>query len=165
MNRKRVCEEFEKIKARALKRPETTEELNEMIKFIDQAKTTGTVVLGNTIKELKRSMAYLLDTHLFPQHDIDLNTRVLLWPHEIGPIFDKNEELTNEVKLANDSLLLQQRERLMIELDKIAKRIDEFSDYGELEMMKQYVDDVKNVQKRITENEKLIEWIRNVCVV
>lgn len=49
----------------------------------------------------------------------------------------------------------------MIELDKIQKRIDEFTDYGELEMMKQYVDDVKNVQKRITEVEKLIDWIKN----
>lgn len=64
-----------------------------MVKFIDTAKTTGTVVLGNTIKELKKSMAYLLDVHLFPQEDIDLNTRVLLWPHEIGPIFDRNEEV------------------------------------------------------------------------
>jgi dynein heavy chain len=53
----------------------------------------------------------------------------------------------------------------MIELDKISKRIDEFSDYGELEMMKQYVDDVKNVQKRITDAEKLIDWIRNVNIV
>jgi hypothetical protein len=29
-------------------------------------------------------------------------------------------------------------------------------------MMKQYVDDIKNVQKRINEAEKLIDWIRNV---
>jgi hypothetical protein len=53
----------------------------------------------------------------------------------------------------------------MIELEKIAKRIDEFSDYGELEMMKQYVDDVKSVQKRIVESEKLIDWIRNVNIL
>jgi len=72
------------------------------------------------------------------------------------------KKLTNEVKQANETLLFQQRERLMIELEKIAKRIDEFSDYGELEMMKQYVDDVKSVQKRIVESEKLIDWIRNV---
>lgn len=47
-------------------------------------------------------------------------------------------------------------------MDKIVKRIDEFSDYGELEMMRQYVDDVKSVQKRIAEAEKLIDWITNV---
>ncbi|CAF0708408.1 unnamed protein product [Brachionus calyciflorus] len=158
---KKVCNEFEKIKARALKRPESTEELNEMAKFIDIAKTTGIVELGETIKELKKSMAFLLDIHLFPHEDIELNTRVLLWPHDIGPIFDINEELTNEVRAANEGLLFSQREKVMIELDKIQKRIDEFTDYGELEMMKQYVDDVKNVQKRIADAEKLIDWIRN----
>ena len=61
--------------------------------------------------------------------------------------------------------MFTQKEKVMIELDKISKRIDEFSDYGELEMMKQYVDDVKNVQKRITDAEKLIDWIRNVNIV
>lgn len=145
-----------------MKRPETTEELNEMAKFIDIAKTTGIVELGERIKELKKSMAYLLDTHIFPPEDIELNTRVLLWPHDIGPIFDFNEELTAEVRAANENLLFSQREKVMIELDKIHKRIDEFTDYGELEMMKQYAGDVKNVQKRIADIEKTIDWIRNV---
>lgn len=71
-------------------------------------------------------------------------------------------KLTAEIRLANESLLYSQREKVQIELDKIVKRIDEFSDYGELEMMRQYVDDVKSVQKRIAEAEKLIDWITNV---
>jgi hypothetical protein len=89
-----VCEEFEKIKARALKRPETTEEMNQMVTFINNAKSTTIVNLGNQIRDLKKSMAFLLDMHLFPKEDIDLNTQVLLWPHEIGPIFDQNEEVS-----------------------------------------------------------------------
>lgn len=42
------------------------------------------------------------------------------------------------------------------------KRIEEFTDYGEIDMMKQYVDDAKNVQKRINDAETAIEWIKNV---
>lgn len=42
------------------------------------------------------------------------------------------------------------------------KRIEEFTDYGELDMMKQYVDDAKSVQKRISDAEIMIDWIRNV---
>jgi hypothetical protein len=133
-----------------------------MVKFIDHAKTTGVVKLNSEITDLKKAMAYLLDTHLFPQEDIDLNTQVLLWPENIGPIFDKNEELTAEVRGSNESALFSTKEKVIVELDKIQKRIDEFSDYGELEMMKQYVDDVKSVQKRITEVEKQISWIINV---
>jgi dynein heavy chain len=66
--------------------------------------------------------------------------------------------------LFNENLLYSTREKVLIELDKISKRIDEFSDYGELEMMKQYVDDVKSVQKRIVEVEKTIDWVRNVSI-
>ena len=109
-------------------------------------------------------MAYLLDMFLFPQDDIDLNTQVVLWPYEIGPVFDHNEELTAEIRSTNEAALFSQKEKVLIELEKIQKRIDEFSDYGELEMMKQYVDDVKSVQKRIVEAEKSIEWIRNVSI-
>ncbi len=158
-----ICDEFEKIKSRALKRPETTEELNDMAKFIDVAKTEGIMKLNSRIEEVQRQMGFLLDSHIFPQEDLDLNTKVLLWPQDIGPIFDHNDELTAEVRASNDSILTIKREKLMIELDKIQKRVDEFSDYAELEMMREYVDDVKNVQKRITENEQMIEWIRNVC--
>lgn len=64
-----------------------------MVKFIEKAKSIGIVQLGNTIRDLKKSMAYLLDVHLFPTEDIELNSRVLLWPYEIGPIFDQNEEV------------------------------------------------------------------------
>ncbi len=73
-------------------------------------------------------------------------------------------KLTAEIRLFNENLLYSTREKVLIELDKISKRIDEFSDYGELEMMKQYVDDVKSVQKRIVEVEKTIDWVRNVSI-
>ena len=63
-----------------------------------------------------------------------------------------------------ESNLFSKRDKLIIEIDKIQKRIDEFADYGELEMMKQYVDDVKSVQKRIHETENTIEWIKNVNI-
>lgn len=158
---KKVCEDFEKIKRRALKKPETTSELNDLGKFIEKARNEGVAQLGTRVSELQRAMGFLLENHIFSKEQIDLNSSVLLWPSEIGPVFDQYDELAQEIRFANESNLFAKREKLLIELDKIQKRIDEFSDYGELEMMKQYVDDVKSVQKRINEAEATIEWIRN----
>ena len=76
-----------------MKKPDTTEDLNEMVKFIEETKTVGIVNLEKQIKDLRAQMAYLLDIHLFGKEDIDLNTKVALWPTEIGPIFDQNEEV------------------------------------------------------------------------
>lgn len=157
----KICEEYEQIKAKALSKPDTTEELNEMVKYIETTKEDGVIKLETQIKELRRHMAYLLDTHLFDKVDIDLNTEVIMWPTNISPIFDQNEELMNETRLSYENLLNHQREKLLIELDKLHKRIDEFSDYGELDQMKQYVDDTKNVSKRINDANRLIEWIQN----
>jgi hypothetical protein len=158
---KQVCSEFEKIKRRALKKPDTTAELNDLGKFIEKSRNEGVAQLGTRVSELQRNMGFLLENHIFSKEQIDLNSSVLLWPSEIGPVFDQYDELTQEIRFVNESNLFAKREKLLIELDKIQKRIDEFSDYGELEMMKQYVDDVKSVQKRIGESEALIEWIRN----
>ena len=59
-----------------------------------------------------------------------------------------------------EGILFQKKEKLIVELDKMQKRIEEFIDYGELDMVKQYVDDTKNVQKRIIDAEYVIDWIR-----
>ena len=146
---------------KALRIPETIEELNEINKFMEVAKTTGYQELVERIKALVLSMTFLLDTQLFPKEDLDLNTQVLLWPQEIQPIFDQNEEIIVHARAGFENHLFQKRDKLLIEIEKIQNRIDEFTDYGELEMMKQYVDDIKIVQKRIHESENLIEWIRN----
>lgn len=50
----------------------------------------------------------------------------------------------------------------MVELDKIRKRVAEFAEYGELDMMVQYVNDVRAVQKRIAEAQENINFINKV---
>lgn len=51
----------------------------------------------------------------------------------------------------------------MMELEKLRQRVDEFNDYGELDMMQQYVQDVRMLQKRLAETRDQIEWINRVC--
>jgi hypothetical protein len=38
-------------------------------------------------------MEYLLEEYLFSDDDIRLNADTLLWPRNIGPIFDTNDEV------------------------------------------------------------------------
>jgi hypothetical protein len=57
---------------------------------------------------------------------------------------------------------MERRERLLADLQKMQRRVDEFADYGELSMMAEYAQDVKQVQKKIVEVENEIEWINQV---
>ena len=45
-----ICAEFAVIKERALKVPETSEELQEMMTFVEQARTVGMIKLNERIK-------------------------------------------------------------------------------------------------------------------
>jgi hypothetical protein len=60
---------------------------------------------------------------------------------------------------------MERRERLLSELQKMQRRIDEFADYGELSMMAEYAQDVKQIQRKIVEIEREIEWINQVRIV
>ena len=47
------------------------------------------ILFQSSFKQIK----YLLDYYIFSNEDIELNKSVLLWPKNINPIFDKNDEV------------------------------------------------------------------------
>lgn len=57
--------------------------------------------------------------------------------------------------------LANRYEKIRLEIHRLQKRVDEFNDYGELdiEMQTQYVQDVRNVLKRLVEVESDRAWI------
>ena len=46
-------------------------------------------------------------------------------------------QLVERLKQQGERAMIEKREKTMIELSKLKQRIDEFNDYGELEMMQQ----------------------------
>nr|KAG5708500.1 hypothetical protein BaRGS_026227 [Batillaria attramentaria] len=153
-----ICEEFKVIQERALRVPETSEELMEMVTFVETARTAGMIQLNERIKESKDRLAYLIDVFMFTPKDIELNCEVLTWPKKIHPVFDDNDVLVENSKLKGEKMLNEKREKVIAELEKLRQRVDEFNDYGELDMMQQYVQDVVKVQRRIAEEEALFKY-------
>ncbi|XP_032996859.1 dynein heavy chain 12, axonemal [Lacerta agilis] len=156
---KMICKEFETIKERALKPPETTEEMMESILYIDKAKTVGIQSLYERIKESQRRMNYLLDVFNFDPEGLSLNATVLLWPQNINPVFDENDELIERSKRKGESDLLAKREKLILEIDRQTRRMHEFTEYQDLDRMQQYVTDMRTMQKRIQDAEETVAFI------
>lgn len=155
----RICSEFEAIKEHALKVPETTEEMMDLISYVEKARTAGIEELILRIQESKRQMSYFLDVFLFPQEDLALNATVLMWPKKINPIFDENDELIENAKHKKENELMAKREKLILEIEKESRRMEEFTEFAELERMQQYVTDVRQLQKRIQESEEAVQFI------
>uniref|UniRef100_A0A8D2L0F3 Dynein axonemal heavy chain 12 n=1 Tax=Varanus komodoensis TaxID=61221 RepID=A0A8D2L0F3_VARKO len=152
---KKICNEFETIKERALKIPETTEEMMESIVYIDKAKTIGIQKLYERIKR----MNYLLDVYLFDSEDLALNATVLLWPQNINPIFDENDEIIEMSKRKGENDLLAKREKLILEIERQTRRMFEFTEYSDLDRMQQYVTDMRALQKRIQDADEAVAFI------
>ncbi|XP_031217595.1 dynein heavy chain 12, axonemal [Mastomys coucha] len=154
-----ICSEFEVIKEHALRVPETTEEMMELIAFVERARTIGIQDLALRIQESKRQMSYFLDAFLMSQEDLNLNSTVLLWPSKITPVFDENDELIENSKHAKENELIAKREKLILEIEKESRRMEEFTEFAELDRMQQYVADVRQLQKRIQESEEAVQFI------
>lgn len=74
-------------------------------------------------------------------------------------------QLVESSKQAGEKNLLEKKEKVMLELQKLKQRVDEFNDYGELDMMQQYVQDVRAVQKRLADAQEQITFVNKeeVC--
>ncbi|ROL53285.1 Dynein heavy chain 7, axonemal [Anabarilius grahami] len=154
-----ICKEFEAIQDRALKVPETTEDMIEMITYINEVKTKELEELNNKIMETQHRMNYLMDVHIFDAEHLELNATVVLWPQNIDPIFDQSDEVMVEAKQKGQQELMGRREKLLLELEKVGRRMEEFAECSELDMIQQYASDVRAVQKRIQDIEESIVFI------
>ncbi|NXK36347.1 DYH7 protein, partial [Piprites chloris] len=157
----KICSEFEMIKERALKVPETAEEMVETIDYIKQAKTKDMPDLVLRSKECCRQMSYLLDVFLFAPEDIELISTAILWPKKMNLIFKEHDDMIEQSKNIREQELLQKCDNLQEELDKLADSVAELEEYSELECMQQYVADVRTLQKTIQDTDETIALINN----
>ncbi|XP_026189143.1 dynein heavy chain 12, axonemal isoform X3 [Mastacembelus armatus] len=154
-----ICSEFETIRGKALKVPETIEDMTEMTDYINFIKAKGIAELNEKIKEACCRLIYLLDVHIIEPEELELNSTVFLWPKNILQVFELGDGVMQTAKQKGEQELLVTRERLMVQLEKLGRRIEEFPHCCELDMMQRYVTDVRTVQKLLQEAEEEISFI------
>ncbi|NXK86097.1 DYH7 protein, partial [Formicarius rufipectus] len=155
----KICSEFETIKERALKDPETTEEMVETMDYIKKVKTIDIPDLVLRSKECCRQMNYLLDVFFFTPEDIELNSTAILWPKKMNRIFKEHDYLIEQSKTKGEQELLQRCDNLREELDKLADSVTELEEYSELDCMQQYVADLRTLQKTIQDTDETVVLI------
>lgn len=156
-----ICAEFDHIKERALTETDKSEELMDMISFIENARTLGMIKLNERIKTSFEHLQWMLDIYIFSEDDIELNKTTMMWPKRINPVYDQNDELVEKMKQEGEKQLVERREKLILELNKLKQRVEELDDCGELDMMQTYVQEIRQTQKKLNEAQNEIEWTNN----
>ncbi len=74
-------------------------------------------------------------------------------------------QLVEKSKAEGEKVMLERKEKLMGEIEKVRKRADEFNDLGEMDRMTDYVTEVRKLQKRIGELDTEIAWLNKVLLL
>uniref|UniRef100_A0A5K3F991 DHC_N2 domain-containing protein n=1 Tax=Mesocestoides corti TaxID=53468 RepID=A0A5K3F991_MESCO len=156
-----ICAGFEEMQAKCRTVPQSSEELVELSAYMEEARCQGMVRMEQKIQWTREYLTYLLDVYEFTPEDIHINGQVITWKARINPEFDANDKLQEKMHAVNEKRISKKRDQLASDLKRLRNRVDEFNDYGEvnLEMVTQYVNDVRVVYKRIAEAESVREWI------
>ena len=89
----RICSEYESFRSKALKVPDDSREMMELIAFMESARTELVRDLWENVQESLKRLSYLLDVHTFSPSEIDVNQTTLMWPSQLSPVFEQNEEV------------------------------------------------------------------------
>ena len=147
----RICHAFDVIVRKALTEPEDTKDIMEQVSYINRVRGEEIPALGHDIAAAQARMLYLLDQHEFSEEELVLNTAMLTWPRRILPVFDDNALIMERAKAKGEETLAGRREKVVLEIEKVRKRMQEFNDNADVEMVSHYVKDVQQLQKRLQE--------------
>uniref|UniRef100_A0A8C0VU60 Dynein axonemal heavy chain 12 n=1 Tax=Cyanistes caeruleus TaxID=156563 RepID=A0A8C0VU60_CYACU len=151
----RICSEFEAIKECALKVPESTEEMVEIMNYIKRVKTKD---MQDLVQRSKccRQMSYLIDVYPFGPEDIELNSTTILWPKKINLIFKEHDILIEQAKAKGEQEVQQKCDNLQVEVGRLYNSVSELEEYSELDCMQQYVTDLRTLQKTIQDTDETV---------
>jgi dynein heavy chain len=95
----RICAEYERFRSQALKDPEDSREMMELISYMETVKDGLVMEQWEAVQESLHTLTYLLDIHNFTTEEMELNKVTLTWPKKLSPIFDQNEEIIEASKV------------------------------------------------------------------
>ncbi|KAM9785999.1 dynein axonemal heavy chain 12-like [Neosynchiropus ocellatus] len=154
-----ICSEFETIRETALKVPENTDDIIELIGYTERTKTQTIALLKEKLTDASYRVVYLLDFHVMDSTDLKLNSTVFLWPLKMPDIFDCNMEVVQRAKEKGKKDLIERRQAFVAHLVKLGESIEVLPYWSELSLMKQYMAEATTFQKIAMEAEEEIIYI------
>ncbi|KAJ3206419.1 Dynein heavy chain 7, axonemal [Entophlyctis luteolus] len=171
INRKQnltICESYEKISARAMKIPNDTLELVELMKYVENARTKDVVLLRDDITKGKKRLDFLLQYAFLSEEDIKLNGVTFTWPTRIIPVFElsKKRMIQKKAKAQEDLKAKTQSTNEIIE--ECYEQATKFQDCGLMSELPEYIKRIKRLEEKLAElnvamqqinaEEELLDW-------
>ena len=85
--------EYESFRSHALKVPDDSREMIDLIAFMETARNELVRDLWERVQDSLKRLSYLLDVHSFSTNEMGTNSATLMWPSKLNPVFEQNEQV------------------------------------------------------------------------
>ncbi|RKP18523.1 hypothetical protein ROZALSC1DRAFT_29805 [Rozella allomycis CSF55] len=134
-----------------MKVPSTTEELCELINYLDKNSADETTGLKEEIYRGIKRINFLLNYAQLTEEDIKLNSVTMTWPERIGPIFDLSKKRLVQKKTKAQEEVKIKSQNLEAEVESLLDIVYKFQDCGILSETNEYVKKLRSIEIKIDE--------------
>ncbi|XP_035775701.1 dynein heavy chain 3, axonemal-like [Anopheles albimanus] len=169
---RRICDEFEDMSLHAGERPKETPEVVALQNYLTHCREERMYQLTSEIKQVAQRVIFLLTHAILDQEDINLNSRLFLWPKELEKVLDLSgarlsvvrenlETSLRERRVKFEQYLMTEKKKMdhfrtreireMLSLDDLREKVDT------VDGLMKILEDCSSEAKEINANENLLQ--------
>ncbi|XP_009068409.1 PREDICTED: dynein heavy chain 3, axonemal [Acanthisitta chloris] len=148
---KRICDEYDLIAKRMSEVPRNTEELVEYDAYLKKSSEVTVVKLTEELIKGARRLEFLMVYADLSDDDINLNSTVFHWPHQIEKIFENSIDLLSTRRKQAEMVLLERCSQFEETLEGYNREVEWFKkrDVMTIEEMKNNTEKFKELNKNL----------------
>uniref|UniRef100_A0A182XBB4 AAA+ ATPase domain-containing protein n=1 Tax=Anopheles quadriannulatus TaxID=34691 RepID=A0A182XBB4_ANOQN len=155
VDNRRICDEFEDMSLHAGERPKETPEVVALQNYLTQCREERMYQLTSEIKQVAQRVIFLLTHAILDQEDINLNSRLFLWPKELEKVLDLSGARLSVVRDNLETSLRERRVKFEQYLMTEKKKMDHFRTREIREMLS--LDDLRDKVDTVDGLMKILE--------
>ncbi|XP_039753870.1 dynein heavy chain 3, axonemal [Pararge aegeria] len=160
-----ICNVYEEMAARTSESPETTAQLVELLGYIQDCRDCAMFDLREKSRTTAEYVLFLMEHAHLSFEDINLNTRVFLWPLDMEETIDLTIKTLNTKKLMAEDKLKSRKAIYEERLKKHEKELELFRRFDppllNLDLLREVVGKVDEINHSLTEDKREAEEINN----
>lgn len=146
-----MCDKF--------KVPTKTDELIQLVDFIDHIKNNVLPELTNTVGEVWLCQYFLADYAVYTKDDLEQNSTTFYWVQYINELISKSPKIINDKKIEFKEFLQERKNKLKSNLNIYKLEVDEYRQLGDLNDINMYAEKTHNMDEQLTEAMEQIDEI------
>ncbi|XP_045448983.1 dynein axonemal heavy chain 3 [Melitaea cinxia] len=160
-----ICDAYEEMAARTSESPDSTGALVELLAYVLDCRDCALFELRERARTAAAHVLFLLDHAHLSFEDINLNTRVFLWPLDMEETIDLTLKTLNTKKTMAEDKLRSRKAIFDEKLKKHEKELEQFRRFDppllNLDLLREVVGKVDDIFKNLSEDKREADEIIN----